>query len=386
MTKGLAKEISVGIVVTIALLIFVIGIMSVGEESRFFARKVYYHINFPDSTGLRKGSPVSLSGVQIGSVHEIFLPLDPELSGIDIEIAIDKAYQNRIREGTKASLKYLQILSGEKYIDLKPGRPEKPIIPQASSIPVEEEVKIFETGENIAENLNEITNTLRTILEPIQRGEGIIGELLTNPEFGKEGLAKIKKAADSMSVILNKVKRGEGLLGKLIFDEETANHIVEIKAAVQKMNSILDTIDKKEGAIGDLLAEGGKGEQAIQEFRDAAEKINRIAGKLDSQSGLFGKLLNDNEYSETIAKDFKNLVSNLASITEKIDQGEGTVGAFINDPEIYEDMKYVVSGVKKSRMARWMVNRYRKKGEKEAEKEAKKKDKEDKQKKEEVNN
>lgn len=371
MAKGIAKEISVGIVVALAVFIVVIGIMSVGEESRFFARKVHYHVNFPNSIGLSKGSPVSISGVQVGSVSKIFLPVDPELSGIDIEIALDKVYQERIREGTKASLKYLQILSGEKYVELNPGEPTMPVLQPGSFIHVEEEMKIFETGENIAENLNEITNTLRTILEPIQRGEGIVGELLTNPEFGKEGLAKIKDAADAMSSILNKVKRGEGLLGKLIFDKETANDIIEIKDAVKKINSILDRVDKGEGVIGDLLTEGGKGEQAIQEIRDAAVKMNRIASKLESQTGLFGRLLNDEEYSESIANDFKNLVSNLASITEKIDQGEGTVGAFINDPEIYEDVKNIVGGVKKSRIAKRIVKHYRKKGEKEAEKQAK---------------
>lgn len=371
MTKGFAKEISVGIVVTIALLIFVVGIMSVGEESRFFAKKVYYHINFPDSTGLRKGSPVNLAGVQIGSVSEIFLPIDPELSGIDIEVAVDRNYQNRIREGMTAALEYLQILSGEKYIQLNPGKPTKPVLPPGSIIPVEEEMRFFETGANIAENLEEITSTLRTILEPIQKGEGIIGEMLTNPDFGKKGLVKIKEAADSMSTILNKVKSGEGLLGKLIFDEETANEIIEIRSSIAKINSILEKIEKKEGAIGDLLAEGGKGEQALEELKEAAVKINRIAGRLEGETGLFGKLLNDEEYSESIANDFRKLVNNLSSITEKIDKGEGTVGALINDPEIYQDMKYVVSGVKNSRMAKWMIKRYKKKGAKEAEKQAK---------------
>lgn len=370
MAKGIGKEVSVGIVVTIALLIFVVGIMSVGEESRFFARKVKYNISFPDSSGLRKGSPVNLVGVQIGSVSDIFLPIDPEVSGINIEISVDKRYESRIREGTKASLKYLQILSGEKYIELSAGKPEKPTLPVGSTIPIEEEMKIFETGENIAENLNEITNTLRTILEPIEKGEGIFGEMLTNPDFGKEGLTKIKEAANSMSIILKKIESGKGLLGKLIFDEETATDIIEIKDAVKKINSILDNIDKREGALGDLLTEGGKGEQAIEELKEAAEKINRIAGKLESKTGLFGRLLNDEEYSESVANDLKNLMANLSSITEKIDQGEGTVGAFINDPEIYEDLKYVVSGVKNSRMAKWMIKRYKKKGEKEAMKQA----------------
>ena len=360
---------SVGILITLALVIFAIAIMAVGEESKLFARKVYYKVIFPNSSGLRKGSPVSLSGVQIGSIGEIYLPVDPQHMGIDLEIAIDKVYANRIREGTKASLKYLAILSGEKYIELTPGASSQAVIEPGSVIPIEEEMKIFETGESIAENMNEITNTLRTILEPIERGDGILGQMLTNPEFGKDGLARIKGAAESLDTILAKIKKGEGLVGKLIFDEETSRDIVEIKQALNKINSILDSVDKREGAIGALLEEGGKGEQAIEEFRDAVTKLNRVVAKLESNKGLFGRLLNDEEYSEGVANDLRRLIAYLASIAEKIDSGDGTVGALINDPTVYEDLRSVVHGVKESRMARGMVKHYKKKGEKESEKE-----------------
>ncbi|MEW5806999.1 MAG: MlaD family protein [Acidobacteriota bacterium] len=364
MTKRLTKELSVGIIITLALLIFAIGIMAVGEESKFFARKVYYLVNFPNTNGLSKGSPVSLSGVQVGTVDEINLPIDPQFKGIDIKIAVDKVYESRIREETRASLKFLQILSGEKYIELTPGDPVKPALPPGSKIPVEEEMRFIETGENIAENLNEITNTLRKMLEPIDRGEGILGEVFTNPEFGKEGLANLKSAIDSTNAILAKVKSGEGLIGKLIYDEETAKDIVEIKNAINKVNSLLEKVDRREGAIGDLLTEGGKGEQTLEELKEAAAKINRIAERLDSKTGLIGKLLNDEEYSENVAADFRKLVAHLASITEKIDKGEGTVGALINDPTVYEDLRNVVQGVKSSKIAGGLIRHYKKKGEK----------------------
>ncbi len=354
----------VGIVIILALVILVVAIMAVGEESKLFVRKVYYKVNFPNASGLRKGSPVNLSGVQIGTVHEIYLPIDPQYRGIDIQIAVDRVYASRIRQGTKASLKYLQILSGEKNIELSPGDSAKPVLAPGTIIPVEEEMKFLETGENIAENLSEITNTLRTMLEPIERGEGILGEMFRNPDFGKEGLAKIKSSAESLDAILKKIKSGEGLVGKLIFDEETSRDIIEIKEAVKKVNSILDKIDRKEGAIGELLAEGGKGEQAIAEFREAVGKLNRVAGRLDSAKGLLGRLLNDEEYSESVASDFKKLIASLSSIAEKIDGGDGTIGALVNDPTVYEDLKSVVRGVKESRLARRAIKHYKEKGEK----------------------
>ena len=375
MAKGLTKEMSVGIVVVLALLIFAIAVITIGEESKFFARKIYYKVIFPNSSGLRKGSPVNLSGVQIGTVSDIYLPVNPQHRGIDITMAIDKVYANRIRQGTKASLKYLQILSGEKFIELTPGDSAKPVIPPDSVIPVEEEMKIFETGENIAENMNEITTTLRTILEPVGRGEGILGQMLKDPEFGKEGLAKIKDAAASLDTILARIKKGEGLIGKLIFDEQTARDIIEIKDSVKKINSILDKVDRGEGAMGALIEEGGKGEQAIDEFKNAVARLNKVIARLESNTGFFGRLLNDEEYSEGVANDFRKLIAYLSSIAEKIDSGEGTVGALINDPTVYEDLRSIVHGIDDSKFAKGMVKHYKKKGEKESEKEKQKEEK-----------
>ena len=39
-----------------------------------------------------------------------------------------------------------------------------------------------------AENLNDITLSLKKILDSLESGEGLIGQMITDPEFGREGL------------------------------------------------------------------------------------------------------------------------------------------------------------------------------------------------------
>ena len=65
------KEISVGIVVSIGIVIFAVTIMAISKESRLFVAKVRYWTVFDNTSGLTLGSPVRLIGVQIGTVEKI---------------------------------------------------------------------------------------------------------------------------------------------------------------------------------------------------------------------------------------------------------------------------------------------------------------------------
>ena len=93
--RQMARDASVGIVVTLASVIFAAGIFSVGSESRLWTSKVIYKIKLPNSGGLGEGSPVTLAGVQVGTVRRLVLPDDPNEIHIEVELAIDEGARRR---------------------------------------------------------------------------------------------------------------------------------------------------------------------------------------------------------------------------------------------------------------------------------------------------
>src|SRR5207249_11648274 len=123
------KEISVGAFVSIGLILFAVGVMAISKEQRLFARKAKYWTSFDNTSGLAEGSPVRLVGVQIGTVAEIEFPENIRESKIKVVFSVDRAYAKRIREGTQALLKSLTYLSQDKYIELTPGDPDRPLLP-----------------------------------------------------------------------------------------------------------------------------------------------------------------------------------------------------------------------------------------------------------------
>ncbi|HET8947730.1 MAG TPA: MlaD family protein, partial [Candidatus Polarisedimenticolia bacterium] len=76
MARRWAKELSVGAVVSVGLIVFAVAVLAITEESRLFYPKVHYWTRFDNTSGLARGSPVRLVGVQIGTVDEIVFPTD----------------------------------------------------------------------------------------------------------------------------------------------------------------------------------------------------------------------------------------------------------------------------------------------------------------------
>ncbi len=359
-TKG--REATVGAFLVLALIVLAVGIMAVGGESQLFSRKASYRVVFPSTDGLIVGSPVKMGGVQVGTVTRLKLPTDPGAQGVEVSLGIQRSYESRVRQGSEVSLKFLQYLSGEKYVELTPGDPNQPSIPEGELLPSSEGSRLFEQSEDIADNLNAITISLKGILEPLQKGEGLLGQVIQNPEFGRQGMAKIEATLDDIKVITQRMKDGRGAIGRLLTDEGLAGRLDDLGAAITDMSTLMESMVKGEGAIGSLTKPGGDAQVAIADLKDAAASLKRTTARLESKEGLFGKLLNDDAYSNQLSAGLESAVTDLAAVMKKINEGQGTLGALVNDRTLYDSAEDVIAGVNDSKFARWMLRHYQKKG------------------------
>jgi phospholipid/cholesterol/gamma-HCH transport system substrate-binding protein len=362
MAKRRSRDLSVGVLFALALLILALTIMAVGGESRLFVQKVQYFVVFPNTDGLRRGSPVKMAGVEVGTVAGVKLSTDPEQAGIEVEVGVDQAFAERVREDSRAALRILQLLSGEKFVEIMPGSPDQPALPDGAVIETAEERELLEQAAVTAENLNEITLSLKKILGAMERGEGLMGQMIMDPEFGQKGLEALRGSLENLESLTDDLLAGRGFMGRMLSDEAFAGKVDTLADALDNLAALLAALKTEEGALGALLEEGGTGQQAIEDFRATAASLRSVAERLDSTEGFVGRLLNDTEYSESVAVDLRRIVSNLAEITEKINEGEGTFGALVNDRTVHDGLEDVVAGMNDSGFARWMLRRYQKRG------------------------
>jgi len=364
------KEISVGAFVSIGLILFAVAVMAVSKEQRLFSRKSKYWTRFDNTSGLTEGSPVRLVGVQIGTVTEIEFPEDIRETKIKVMFSVDGAYANRIREGTQALLKSLTYLSQDKYVEITPGDPDRPVLPANGYI--EPGVSVWEEtlqqSQGIADDVKEITASLRDFLIAVNRGGGIMQEMIHNPEFGRQGVANLEGSLSSLRRTLESVEKGKGLAGAILTDEAFARKQIDnIDAALTHARSGMQRLDSDQGFVAQLSDPNGSGAQAMSDLRTAAASLRKTAESVQQGKGLIGRLMNDEAYADGLLKKIDGAAGHADSILHKVDAGKGTIGGLVNDPEVYQSLKDVVAGIQKSRVGKGLVRHYGKKGVKERE-------------------
>ncbi|MEE9229990.1 MAG: MlaD family protein, partial [Acidobacteriota bacterium] len=315
MSNARGRDIVVGTVITASIVVLAATLLSVGTGRSLFRRQVEYKLRLSNTTGLSEGSPVKLVGVEIGLVSEISFPEDLNQKFLVVTLSVDRRYHDRIREDSTASLKLLSLLGGEKFVEIKPGSLNRAILPPGSTIQVPRggalEI-LTERSEDISADMQVISAFFRRSVEEIERGEGFLGQLLTDRSFGSDTLKGVRDTVSSFSEVASKIEHGKGFAGRLLVDEEYGERqSQQIALALSRINSILEGIDNREGALGELLAEGSEAEQAISDLAVVLGSLKAIFEGLEQGQGLAGRLLQDDEYGARIASNLERLTANL---------------------------------------------------------------------------
>jgi phospholipid/cholesterol/gamma-HCH transport system substrate-binding protein len=362
MAKEKGRDLTVGVTAALGLVALALVVMSVGDGLRFFRPRMTYEVNFESSNGLIVGSPVKIAGVQVGTVESIRLATDSELLGIQVTLGVQKKFSSRVRKDSMAALRMLQFVSGEKYVEIITGSPDEEELEEGGLISRLPEEELLQQGADIAENLSQITFSLKEILEPIVSGEGLLGELISDPDFGKDGLARLKGSLSNLEALTGQIEQGKGFVGRALYDREFAGRIDQLGHAIEQFSVLADRINSEDGAVAPLLESDGPLAKTMEDLQASAAALRRLTDSLERETGLLGRLLQDEEWSEGLAADVRATMHNLSSISAKIDSGQGTLGALINERSLHEGLEQVLAGVGDSKFAKWMLRHYLKNG------------------------
>ncbi len=134
----------------------------------------------------------------------------------------------------------------------------------------------------VTENREKVTATmtnLQSITDKVNKGEGTLGRLISDPKLHDELLATIAEikagASEAKGFIANaqsivdQVKAGKGTLGALVFDDKIGQ---DIRITVANLREVSDKISRGEGTLGKLLSDDSlfKDTQAIMKKADRA--------------------------------------------------------------------------------------------------------------------
>jgi len=360
------RSIRVGVLVSGALLILMVFLFFIGSEQKIFARKNEYEVRLENVTGLSQGNPVRMSGVTIGTIRDIKLPHDPKQKQVEILLMIDRNYAERIRGDSRARLKKLGLLTGDSYIDVTAGTPRFEALEPGSIILAQRGTDVealITSGEDLVENLVQISFSLKNILQRVDRGEGLLGEITTAPETKQRLTDTLLTTLNKTNAALAHMESGKGVVGKLLYDDKYAEELTaSISGAAKSMQvltaKIQTSFETGDGVVPALMNDPeGKRRvyELIENLRTSSANLSAFTTSLQTGQGLVPRLINDKAYGDQALGEFTALVRQLNAVVTKINAGEGTAGKLISDPAVYESVNDILIGINESKLLRWLI-------------------------------
>src|SRR3954471_1291071 len=258
------REVRVGLVILAAILVLTAGIFLIGSKSNLFKHKVRYHTELNSVSGLKPGSPVQIDGVDVGTIEKVVLSSDPRKSQIRVWVRLDEDYAARIRgpvdpnalakgrDPSRARIKTLGLL-GDKYIDINSGSPLYPPIPEEGEIPAAQPTNVdalISSGEDVMDNVVEISHSLNRVLQRMERGEGILGQLTSDTPEGRRLQSSLVNTAESLERIAGTIEHGKGPLPRLLNDRAMADQLAQ---SVDHIQGLLEQARSGPGLLPGLL-------------------------------------------------------------------------------------------------------------------------------------
>jgi phospholipid/cholesterol/gamma-HCH transport system substrate-binding protein len=268
------REAIVGTLVIIAIAVFVLGTMWLSGRS--IGNRHVVKVQFQNSAGLKRASPVTVSGVQVGRVERIELE---DVGKVIVSISIPPFIQPKI----DASARIAAVgLVGDFVVEFFPG--------------------------NAA--------------QPLPKGQVVLGSIKSG--FGDRA-ANLSDRADSVLIGLQQFA-----------NKETAD---DFRATLKALQGTLATFQKTLETVNDpqkgASAEASRTLQSLQRVSarlDSTLADPAVRGLLRNTDSLTGNLA-------AMTRQLSTASARLDTLLSGVNQGRGTIGKFATDSTLYYELR-----------------------------------------------
>ncbi|PST81563.1 MCE family protein [Pedobacter yulinensis] len=292
------RKITVGLFIFLGLVIFVVGVFTLGTQKKAFVKSFTVDVVFNDIQGLKAGNNVWFSGVKIGTIKKIrFFGT----SQVQVFLSIEEEAHRYIHKDAKASISSDGLI-GNKIIVLTGGSLKFPFVEDGDRLQVNTTLStddVMKTLQVNNKNLVEITTDFKTLSRGLVEGKGAAGALLTDEQIANDFrtmVSNLQKTSGAVNAMANqlgafsrKVNTPNGLADKLFTDT----------AVFAKLNASVDELQKTARSASAITA-----------------NLDKASGKLNQTDNAAGMLLNDAKTAEQV----RSIMQNLESSSQKLDE------------------------------------------------------------------
>jgi phospholipid/cholesterol/gamma-HCH transport system substrate-binding protein len=317
--------------------IVALGVLTVkfGESQAWFGNTYIVQATFNQVMGVREGTMVSLAGVPVGSVTQVYLanPKVPS-EGVRASMQIGKEYL--IPQDSVAEV--LMQLMGQPIINIQPPPQPTPPLPQDGSASIPGAVK----------------NPLEQVINPqfmasLQKTTNQIGTLAQ----------ALTPAADAITNLLQQrsiteVESPEGAARHLTANLYTAverlysvlTHIDTVIGDPAVQSNLRDTVTNLKQASEDAKVAVAGFKAFSQTAQETALGAKGVVVKLDATVDITRQRIDELGRSLMANSDrLARALDYFASAGRDLAEGNGTLGLFLRDPKFYQELLLTVQRI-----------------------------------------
>ncbi|MEO8471428.1 MAG: MlaD family protein [Chryseolinea sp.] len=268
------QNIKLGIFVLAGVFLLILALFYIGRENTIFNKTFTISAVFKNIEGLKEGDKVWLSGVKIGTVKHVQIVSEGQ---VIVAMSLRDKQNEFIKKNATAFIGS-DGLVGNKIVVIRPGNAAT-IVQDSDTIntfsPTDTQ-ELINIAKDVGANTRSLTDDLKLITTKINKGEGLVGELLYEGALSKDlrqAVTSLKMAGENtnqatldLSSMLAEIKSGNGLMTKLISDssyantfESALNNIAEVgsntKIMSEELKTVIAKLNDKDNAVGVLLAD-----------------------------------------------------------------------------------------------------------------------------------
>ncbi len=300
-------QLKVGSIILLAIIVLFVAIMKLNTAVGLFTKRYELVALLDNASGLRQGGSVTVAGQLAGTVKSIeFLPIDEDTTrNLRVVFEIDEALKPQVRENSEAKLKTLGLL-GDKILDINPGTPQFKELEEGDTITVAPSLdyeEVIAQAAGAVDDMVALTADLREITGGIVRGEGTLGQLVTNRSLYNQ----LETTLESTNRLLIRLQAPNGTFARMLDDPALYNNLT---AMIGSVDSLVSTIASPTGSVGRLLADTALYSTMISTSKSA----DSLLKMLTSGQGTAGKVLNDQQLYDQMLKVITDMSALLTDI------------------------------------------------------------------------
>lgn len=297
-------SLKIGALLTVVIAILFWASLSGGGTS-IFDPKGKFVCYFRNVNGLLKGSPVWMSGVEVGNVRSVdFVNID-SLKQVKVVCRVKKSVWDKLTKDARVQLGTIGFL-GDKYVEIIPGIWGGPSIEEmdvVETIDAGDASAMFKAGEEAIDNARSFVVGLDTMLARVNRGEGTLGQMARDDQLYKEMTklltrltalvndlqvnqekiaSSLEKTATSISNLSVKVDENTGTVGRLVNDPALYDNL---NSSTAKLDTLLQKINSAEGSLGLMVNDTAM----YSEMTDLMARLNNLISDIEKNPRKYFK-------------------------------------------------------------------------------------------------